>query len=132
MIDADPLQMRQLLQNLIGNGLKFHRPGEVPIIEVHGQFLADSRTAGYDSARYQILVEDNGIGFDEKYIERIFQPFQRLHGRGDYEGTGIGLTICHRIVERHGGQISAKSQPGHGSTFIITLPVHQKKGDTVA
>ncbi|MGO9690735.1 MAG: sensor histidine kinase, partial [Syntrophobacteraceae bacterium] len=73
----------------------------------------------------RIFVEDNGIGFDEKYIERIFMPFQRLHGRSAYEGTGMGLAICRRIVERYGGSITAKGKPGEGSTFIITLPVKQ-------
>ncbi len=72
-------------------------------------------------------MEDNGIGFDEKYLDRIFQPFQRLHGRSQYEGTGMGLAICRKIVERHGGTITAKSTPGKGATFIITLPVKQKR-----
>ena len=71
----------------------------------------------------RICVEDNGIGFDEKYLDRIFTMFQRLHGRDEYEGTGIGLAICRRIVERHGGAITARSTPGQGSTFIVTLPV---------
>ena len=70
-------------------------------------------------------MEDNGIGFDEKYVDRIFMPFQRLHGRSAYEGTGMGLAICRKIVERHGGSITAKGKPGEGSTFIITLPVKQ-------
>jgi signal transduction histidine kinase len=73
-------------------------------------------------------VEDNGIGFDEKYVERIFQPFQRLHGQSEYEGTGMGLAICHRIVERHGGRITARSKPGLGTTFLITLPIRQVEG----
>jgi signal transduction histidine kinase len=71
-------------------------------------------------------VKDNGIGFDEKYLDRIFQPFQRLHGRSEYEGTGMGLAICRKIVERHSGTITAKSISGKGSTFIITLPIKQK------
>jgi signal transduction histidine kinase len=70
-------------------------------------------------------VEDNGIGFEEKYLDRIFNVFQRLHGRGKYEGTGIGLAICRRIAERHGGSISARSTPGQGSTFIVRLPRSQ-------
>jgi signal transduction histidine kinase len=78
----------------------------------------------------QITVEDNGIGFDEKYLERIFQPFQRLHGRNEYEGTGIGLTICQRIVDRHGGNIMAKSAPNAGAVFVVSLPArHSEAGD---
>jgi signal transduction histidine kinase len=71
-------------------------------------------------------VEDNGIGFDERYLDRIFNPFQRLHGRDQYEGSGIGLAICRRIVERHGGTITARSAPGQGSTFIVSLPLRQR------
>jgi PAS domain S-box-containing protein len=114
-IDADPLQMRQLLQNLISNALKFHREGVPPHVAVSGR--ADGESA-------QLVVVDNGIGFEEKYAERIFTMFERLHGRGTYEGTGIGLAICRKIVERHGGEIVARSAPGVGSTFTVTLPVH--------
>ncbi|HYU26186.1 MAG TPA: ATP-binding protein, partial [Thermoanaerobaculia bacterium] len=117
-IDADPLQMRQLLQNLASNALKFHREGVPPRVEITGELD--------DGARARIVVADNGIGFDEKYAERIFTMFERLHGRGSYEGTGIGLAICRKIAERHGGEIAARSTPGHGSTFIVTLPVHQE------
>jgi signal transduction histidine kinase len=74
-----------------------------------------------------VVVEDNGIGFDEKYLDRIFNVFQRLHGRAQHEGTGMGLAICRKIVERHGGTISARSKPGRGSAFIVTLPVVHKK-----
>ncbi|UCG81603.1 MAG: ATPase, partial [Desulfobacterales bacterium] len=72
-------------------------------------------------------VEDNGIGFEEKYLDRIFGVFQRLHGRGQYDGTGVGLAICQKIAERHGGRITAKSSPGQGATFIVTLPVKQPR-----
>ncbi|HYO68637.1 MAG TPA: ATP-binding protein, partial [Archangium sp.] len=72
---------------------------------------------------YRITVRDNGIGFDEKYLDRIFNVFQRLHGRGKYEGTGIGLAICRKIAERHGGCISARSTPGQGATFLVSLPL---------
>ncbi len=115
-IHADPVQMSQLMQNLIGNGLKFHAPTEVPIVEISGCVLADG-------IHCQLIVEDHGIGFDEKYIERIFQVFQRLHGRSEFEGTGIGLSVCRRIAERHGGQITARSTPGQGSRFTVTLPI---------
>jgi PAS domain S-box-containing protein len=126
-IEGDPLQMHQLLQNLIGNGLKFHRSGVAPFIKLYA-----SRPSRPNVLREplfcQIVVEDNGIGFDEKYVERIFQPFQRLHGQSEYEGTGMGLAICHRIVERHGGRITARSKPGLGTTFLITLPIRQVEG----
>jgi light-regulated signal transduction histidine kinase (bacteriophytochrome) len=75
----------------------------------------------------QLLVQDNGIGFDEKYLDRVFAVFQRLHGRNEYEGTGIGLAICRKIAERHRGSITARSTPGQGSTFIVTLPVRQTR-----
>jgi PAS domain S-box-containing protein len=120
LIHADPLQMRQLLQNLIGNGLKFHRLGELPIVKIYSQKLNHQDAVDF----CQIIVEDNGIGFDEKYLDRIFNVFQRLHGRSEYEGTGIGLAICRKIVERHNGSIWAQSTPGQGSRFIVTLPIH--------
>lgn len=116
-INADPLQMRQLLQNLIGNALKFHRPKQVPIVSIYSEIITQENVQ-----MYQITVQDNGIGFDEKYCDRIFQVFQRLHGRSEYEGTGIGLAICRKIVERHQGSITAKSQPGQGAKFIVILP----------
>jgi light-regulated signal transduction histidine kinase (bacteriophytochrome) len=125
IIQADPLQMRQLLQNLIGNALKFHRQNQPPVIKIYGQFLNNHiQDFSVDNAYYQIIVEDNGIGFAEKYLDRIFHVFQRLHGRSEYEGTGIGLAICRKIIERHHGTITAQSQPGQGSKFIITLPIH--------
>ena len=114
VISANPTQMRQLFQNLIANALKFHRPGEKPMVRVRPVCVAGSEC--------RIDVEDNGIGFDERHLERIFVPFQRLHGRSEYEGTGMGLAICKKIVERHGGNIVAESAAGKGSTFIITLP----------
>lgn len=132
-IDADPLQMRQLFQNLIGNALKFGKAGVPPRIQVTGV-----TRNGSTPPRLELVFRDNGIGFDQKYAERIFVIFQRLHGRGEYEGTGIGLAICKKIVERHGGVINATSVPGEGATFTIQLPVyhnqtvhsHQAKGVT--
>lgn len=117
-INADPLQMRQLMQNLIANALKFHRPGARPHVRVHGKAT--------DDGRCEIVVSDNGIGFDMKYAERIFQPFQRLNGRFEYEGSGMGLAICAKIVARHGGTISAMSKPDHGAEFKVTLPISQE------
>lgn len=114
---ADRFQMSQLLQNLIGNALKFHKPGQRPVVQVRTE-----RVSRADSELCRLIVEDNGIGFDEKYRERIFQVFQRLHGRNDYEGSGIGLAICRKIAERHGGSITAESVPGKGAKFIVTLP----------
>lgn len=118
VIDADPTQMQQLFQNLIGNALKFHKPGVPPRVKVYKQFSSDIR-------QVIICVEDNGVGFEEQYAERIFQPFQRLHGMGEYEGSGMGLAICRRIVERHSGTITASSTPGEGAVFQISLPVNQ-------
>ncbi len=120
-IEADPLQMRQMLQNLIGNALKFHQPDQPPVVTVSAKYSTDSQTA---ESLWQLYVTDNGIGFDEKYLDRIFTVFQRLHGRSKYEGTGIGLAVVRKIVARHGGSVTAKSAPGQGSTFIVTLPVH--------
>ncbi len=130
-IEADPLQMRQLLQNLISNALKFQRPPGKPDVKVFSRASSAQRVIpGLGSvALVDIVVQDNGIGFDEKYLDRLFQPFQRLHSRGEYVGTGIGLAICHRIVERHGGHIVAQSVPGQGSTFIATLPVRHSSNE---
>jgi PAS domain S-box-containing protein len=132
-IDADPLQMRQLFQNLLSNALKFHRADVLPLIQIRGKVLKPSEIPSTLQAPDRpfigsvclIEVTDNGIGFDEKYLDRIFTVFQRLHGRGEYEGTGVGLAICRKIAERHGGAISANSQPGAGTTFMVALPLKQ-------
>lgn len=121
IIDADATQIRQLFQNLIANALKFHRPGVPPRVEI----TTATTTSATSEPRVEIRVVDNGIGFDMKYAERIFGIFQRLHTRAEYEGTGIGLATCRKIVERHGGTITARSAPGEGATFIIELPVRQ-------
>jgi PAS domain S-box-containing protein len=133
IIEADPLQMRQLLQNLISNALKFHRPHDIPAVKVFGRASSEQRVIpGLGSvALVDIVVQDNGIGFDEKDLDRLFQPFQRLHSRGEFAGTGIGLATCHRIVGRHGGHILAKSTPGQGATFIATLPVRHSSNEGV-
>jgi len=129
-IEADPTQMRQLFQNLIGNALKFHRPGDPPVVKVEDDLLCerDKRTGRHKEEQHEfcrIIIEDNGIGFDEKYIDRIFAPFQRLHGRSEYDGTGIGLTVCQKIAQRHNGTIVAESSPGDGARFVILLPMKQ-------
>lgn len=133
-IAAEPVQMRQLLQNLIGNALKFHRVGETPIVKLNTQLLDGQQqpVESYAIAQFcQIIVQDNGIGFEEKYLDRIFNVFQRLHSRSEYEGTGMGLAIVRKIAERHGGSVTAKSTQGKGSTFIITLPIQQHRGENI-
>ncbi len=131
VVEVDPMQIRQLLQNLLSNALKFHRDDQPPVIKIYSQLLPEQEqrpTVGINSVlTCQLFIEDNGIGFEEKYLDRIFNAFQRLHGRSEYEGTGMGLAICRKIVERHEGGITAKSLPGHGSTFIVTLPLQQRQ-----
>ena len=130
VIDAEALQMRQLLQNLIGNALKFRRPEEPPVVKVAAQII-DNPSPEADSGAAmklcRLTVSDNGIGFDEKYLDRIFNVFQRLHTRNEYEGTGMGLAIARKIAVFHHGDITAKSKPGSGATFIVTLPVTHPK-----
>jgi light-regulated signal transduction histidine kinase (bacteriophytochrome) len=109
---ADDTQLAQLFQNLIGNALKF-RSASVPRIHV---------SCVQKPAEYEIVVADNGIGIEAQYFERIFMVFQRLHNKGEYPGTGIGLAICKKVIERHGGRIWVESSPGEGSAFHFTLP----------
>ncbi len=130
VIEADALQMRQLLQNLIGNGLKFHRSGTAPAVRIEAQLVGEDDAS--PKSVCELIVQDNGIGFEQDDAERIFDVFQRLHGRQEYEGTGMGLAICRRIVERHGGAIAARSKPGRGATFIVTLPATQPAHEAVA
>jgi PAS domain S-box-containing protein len=113
ILTCDATQLAQVFQNLIGNAIKFRRPGAQPVIRV-----STTRVDG----GHLIAIKDNGIGIEPKYFERIFQMFQRLHGRGEYPGTGIGLALCKKIVERHGGRIKVESEPGQGTTFSFTLP----------
>lgn len=139
-IDADPQQVRQLLQNLIGNALKFHKGDVAPIVTVTSEAFELEKSGYYRTTSrlttsnlmplnepgrvpmFRVTVQDNGIGFDEKFLDRIFMPFQRLHTASEYEGTGMGLAICRKIVERHDGTMTATSTPGSGATFVITLP----------
>lgn len=119
VVEADPFQMRQLFLNMIGNGLKFHREGVPPVLN-----LGSVRK---ENGFWEITVEDNGIGIDEQHVDRIFKPFERLHNRNTFEGTGIGLTICNKIVTRHGGDISVKRHSENGVIFQITLPEKQNR-----
>jgi two-component system CheB/CheR fusion protein len=115
VIDADPLQMRQLFTNLFSNAIKYRRKDVAPVVRVRF-------TNGEDNICH-ITVSDNGIGFNQDYSEQIFEMFKRLHGRTQYDGSGIGLAICRKIVGRHGGSIAATSIAGEGATFTVTLPV---------
>jgi signal transduction histidine kinase len=124
LIEADAVQMRQLVQNIIGNALKFRRPDADPEIRISSR-LTDDHELAHDGPAIVLTFEDNGIGFDNQYKQQIFTIFQRLHSRTEYEGTGIGLATCRKIVERHGGTIDADGQPGKGATFTVTLPVTQ-------
>lgn len=115
-LEADKIQIRQLFLNLLTNALKFHDEGASPRVSIESRIV---------DGFCELAVTDNGIGFDEKYLDRIFRPFQRLHGRGVFRGSGMGLSICKKIVERHGGEITARSAPGQGATFFIKLPLKQ-------
>ena len=126
VIEADPMQMHQLLLNLVSNALKFQPPGAQPLVKIRSRLFSSL----FGEQFCELSVQDNGIGFDEKYMDKIFAVFQRLHGRNEYEGTGVGLAVCRRITDRHRGTVSAKSQLGQGATFIVALPVHQPKPET--
>lgn len=115
VMQAHPSQMRQLFQNLIGNAIKFVREGVKPMISIQSKKV--------DDQMFEITVTDNGIGIEDEFKEKIFQPFQRLHRRDEFEGTGIGLSVCQKIVERHGGTLDLESELGKGSQFIIRLPL---------
>lgn len=115
VVDADALQMRQLFQNLLSNAIKFTEPGRPPEVSVTAEVLAGGQA--------RIEVKDDGIGFDEKYLDRIFRPFQRVCDKNLYPGSGIGLAICQGVVQRHGGSITARSAPGQGASFRVVLPL---------
>jgi two-component system sensor kinase FixL len=143
-VEADPTQMRQLMQNLIGNALKFQKPGNKPVVTLEASVVKrheiqkdailpkPAPTSGPDDQFCVLTVQDNGIGFDEQYLDKVFAVFQRLHGRSEYEGTGVGLAVCRRITERHAGTITAKSKPGEGACFIVILPIKQQPAPTPA
>jgi light-regulated signal transduction histidine kinase (bacteriophytochrome) len=115
-IEADAMQIRQLLLNLLGNALKFQAAGAQPLVKVNSRLY----TCVSGERLCELTVSDNGIGFEDKYLEKMFAVFQRLHARNEYEGTGVG-----RIADRHHGSITAKGQLGRGATFTVTLPVRQ-------
>ncbi|MFD2205533.1 ATP-binding protein [Kiloniella antarctica] len=124
-IDADPLQMQQLFQNLIGNAIKYRNPDRAPEIQI----IANDLESEENQRFCQIKIKDNGIGFQSEYTSKIFEIFQRLHSRQEYDGTGIGLAIARRIAEQHGGNITATSIPGEGSTFLVTLLYEYKQDE---
>jgi signal transduction histidine kinase len=138
IVQGDKLLLSQLFQNLLGNAVKFLRPNVPPVISItcrqltvaqlapgtlSSGLLPSPNAARQPAAYYEISVSDNGIGFDEKYLDRIFQVFQRLHGKGNFAGSGVGLAICKKVVDYHNGAITATSQPNEGATFRVYLPV---------
>lgn len=129
-IDADATQMRQLLQNLIANALKFRKPDTTPVVQVRGEVVMQPQLNGAPQRTLILTIADNGIGFDNRYKDQIFTIFQRLHGRLEYEGTGVGLATVRKIVERHRGDIDANGIPDQGATFTVTLPVRQPADET--
>jgi signal transduction histidine kinase len=125
-IEADPVQMRQLFQNILSNALKFRRKDVDLVISIKGTVIPDLQRHDPPLGWLEFSIADNGIGFDNAYKEQIFKIFQRLHGRMEYEGTGIGLATCRKIVDRHGGIIDANGRPGEGTTFTIRLPIKRE------
>ncbi|KPF95068.1 ATPase [Rhodopseudomonas sp. AAP120] len=125
VVPCDRSQIRQLMQNLISNALKYRSSDRIPQIRIRASLEPAMAPPENDAGVVEVSIEDNGIGFDEKYKEQIFEPFQRLHGQNEYEGTGIGLAICRKIVHRHAGTISATSSAGRGSVFTFTLPLQR-------
>ncbi|MDO6637704.1 CHASE3 domain-containing protein [Pseudoalteromonas carrageenovora] len=124
VIQADKSQMQQLFLNLLSNAVKFRKVGTTPRIDITYEDVNEfSEELNVDAQWQVVTIKDNGIGFSQEYADKIFVPFQRLHGRSEYKGTGIGLSVCRRIVERHGGVIHAQSIEGEGATFTIKLPV---------
>ncbi len=127
---ANPTHMSRLLQNLIANAIKFHKPDQKPVVTIRGSSAANTQPQGQNftnSEICEITVADNGIGFEPEYSHKIFELFQRLHGRSEFAGTGLGLAICRRIVEAHNGTISATGIPGKGAIFKILLPLQQSQ-----
>jgi len=117
LLSADAVQMKQLFQNLLSNSLKFHRKGIAPAIKVSSQLSSNGHV--------EIIVEDNGIGICPEHNERIFRPFERLHGRDEYEGSGMGLAMCQKIVSRHGWEIKVEGIPDQGTKIVLSIPLEQ-------
>jgi two-component system sensor kinase FixL len=131
VIEADQNQIYELFKILIQNAMKFRQENLAPVINIYNEFDKKDHNSKVIDNHCRIVISDNGIGFDEKYLDRIFGVFQRLHSRTKYQGTGMGLAIARRIVERHIGSITAKSKLGEGSKFIITLPIIQTEEDII-
>jgi signal transduction histidine kinase len=129
VIEAISSQMDHLFTNLISNALKFIRPGVQPLLRIEVKSTNGENYTGLEPDRqyFEITIEDNGIGFEEKYLDHIFKVFQRLHGKSTFDGTGIGLAICKRVVMYHHGYITARSQPDEGTTFVVVLPESQSQ-----
>ncbi|GJL77829.1 MAG: hypothetical protein NPINA01_08180 [Nitrospinaceae bacterium] len=122
-LQVDSFQIHQLFQNLVANAIKFKRGDEPPVVEISARTI--------ENGFWEFVFKDNGIGFDEKYLDRIFKPFERLHGKNEYEGSGMGLTICKKITNRHGGNIIVSSIPQEGSCFRVILPETQIKKEKI-
>lgn len=131
VIEADAMQMRQLFQNLIGNAIKFRKKDVDPVVKISAEFT-ETHDLPVQGPAVVIKIADNGIGFEQQFKDQIFVIFQRLHSRTEYEGTGIGLATCRKIVERHMGLIDARGVPGEGSTFVITFPLSQSNKEYAA
>jgi light-regulated signal transduction histidine kinase (bacteriophytochrome) len=130
-IDVNPGLIRPLFENLLSNALKYSKKEEPPVINIRSEIIK-ATTSNKEPVNYcRIYVQDNGIGFDQVYAEQIFDMFRRLHVHSEFEGTGIGLTLCKKIVEKHNGFISVQSKVGKGSTFIISLPVTQATAEHI-
>jgi light-regulated signal transduction histidine kinase (bacteriophytochrome) len=127
IVDADATQIRQLFQNLLSNSLKFRKKDTPIVIKVEGRILKMDVGNEHDVECCEIKICDNGIGFDNKYADKIFAIFQRLHGKSEYEGTGIGLATCRKIVDRHSGTIKAEGVVGEGAQFTIVMPTRQNE-----
>jgi len=122
-VNAVPLQFHQLFSNIIGNSIKYSRKDVPPVIKISAALIPVKNPSVLKCTQcYEIKISDNGIGFEQEYAENIFKLFQRLHGRNEYYGTGIGLAICKKIVENHRGIITAAGKPGEGAVFTILLP----------